>query len=87
MTMMTMDESKFVEALIAKLGDLKYVYRPDIRDLDYMLAFLFLRYLSDNCEKAAKKELGPDIRLHQTAFATLRPQASQALADNKTNQL
>ena len=25
---------------------------------DYMLAFLFLRYLSDNYEKAAKKELG-----------------------------
>lgn len=31
---------------------------------DYMLAFLFLRYLSDNYEAAAKKELGneyPDI--------------------------
>ncbi len=27
---------------------------------DYMLAFLFLRYLSDNYEKAAKKELGRD---------------------------
>ena len=27
---------------------------------DYMLAFLFLRYLSDNYEKAAKKELGSD---------------------------
>ena len=27
---------------------------------DYMLAFLFLRYLSDNYERAAKKELGPD---------------------------
>jgi type I restriction enzyme M protein len=27
---------------------------------DYMLAFLFLRYLSDNYEVAAKKELGPD---------------------------
>lgn len=27
---------------------------------DYMLAFLFLRYLSDNYESAAKKELGPD---------------------------
>ncbi len=27
---------------------------------DYMLAFLFLRYLSDNFEAAAKKELGPD---------------------------
>src|SRR4029079_14969215 len=27
---------------------------------DYMLAFLFLRYLSDNYETAAKKELGVD---------------------------
>jgi type I restriction enzyme M protein len=27
---------------------------------DYMLAFLFLRYLSDNYEGAAAKELGPD---------------------------
>lgn len=27
---------------------------------DYMLAFLFLRYLSDNYEVAAAKELGPD---------------------------
>ena len=27
---------------------------------DYMLSFLFLRYLSDNYEQAAKKELGPD---------------------------
>lgn len=27
---------------------------------DYMLAFLFLRYLSDNYQEAAKKELGRD---------------------------
>jgi type I restriction enzyme M protein len=27
---------------------------------DYMLPFLFLHYLSDNCETAAKKELGKD---------------------------
>ncbi len=27
---------------------------------DYMLSFLFLRYLSDNYEKAAQKELGKD---------------------------
>ena len=27
---------------------------------DYMLSFLFLRYLSDNYEAAAKKELGSD---------------------------
>ena len=28
---------------------------------DYMLAFLFLHYPSDNYEAAAKKELGPDF--------------------------
>lgn len=30
---------------------------------DYMLSFLFLRYLSDNYETAAQKELGPDYPL------------------------
>ena len=30
---------------------------------DYMLSFLFLRFLSDNYEKAAKKELGKDYPL------------------------
>ena len=29
---------------------------------DYMLSFLFLRYLSDNYGEAAKKELGPDYK-------------------------
>ena len=28
---------------------------------DYMLSFLFLRYLSDNYESAAKRELGADF--------------------------
>jgi type I restriction enzyme M protein len=28
---------------------------------DYMLSFLFLRYLSDNYEQAAQRELGPDF--------------------------
>lgn len=31
---------------------------------DYMLAFLFLRYLSDNYESAARKELGSDYPHH-----------------------
>ena len=30
---------------------------------DYMLSFLFLRYLSHNYEEAAKKELGKDYPL------------------------
>ena len=34
---------------------------------DYMLSFLFLRYLSDNYETAAKKELGPDYPDNQAA--------------------
>jgi len=34
---------------------------------DYMLSFLFLRYLSDNYESAAKKELGPDYPDHKSA--------------------
>jgi type I restriction enzyme M protein len=28
---------------------------------DYMLSFMFLRYLSDNCEAAAQKELGLNL--------------------------
>ncbi|WP_439502532.1 type I restriction-modification system subunit M [Aminobacter ciceronei] len=34
---------------------------------DYMLSFLFLRYLSDNYEQAAKKELGADYPKDATA--------------------
>lgn len=34
---------------------------------DYMLAFLFLRYISDTYEEAAKRELGPDYPIEQIA--------------------
>jgi type I restriction enzyme M protein len=34
---------------------------------DYMLSFLFLRYLSDNYELAAQKELGADYPKHEPA--------------------
>src|SRR5215207_7310724 len=37
---------------------------------DYMLSFLFLRYLSANYELAAKKELGPDYPRLTNAEAT-----------------
>jgi len=37
---------------------------------DYMLSFLFLRYLSDNYELAAKKELGSDYPKSATGGAT-----------------
>jgi type I restriction enzyme M protein len=42
---------------------------------DYMLSFLFLRYLSDNYEAAAKKELGrdyPDIAVNVLAATGVR---------------
>lgn len=41
---------------------------------DYMLSFLFLRYLSDNYEQAAKKELGPDYP---------KPEPDEVNGDNK----
>ena len=34
---------------------------------DYMLSFLFLRYLSDNYEAAAKKELGQGLSQRSAA--------------------
>jgi len=51
-----------------KLGDTLWGIADDLRGAmnaddfrDYMLSFLFLRYLSDNYEAAAKKELGADF--------------------------
>lgn len=50
-----------------KLGSTLWDIANDLRGAmnaddfrDYMLSFLFLRYLSDNYETAAKKELGKD---------------------------
>jgi len=50
-----------------KLGSTLWGIANDLRGAmnaddfrDYMLSFLFLRYLSDNYENAAQKELGPD---------------------------
>jgi type I restriction enzyme M protein len=42
---------------------------------DYMLAFLFLRYLSDNYEAAAARELGrdyPSIMIHDSVSVRLQ---------------
>ena len=47
---------------------------------DYMLSFLFLRYLSDNYERAAKKELGPDYP--EQASGDRRPPLSIWYAEN-----
>ncbi len=55
---------------------------------DYMLAFLFLRYLSDNYEVAAKKELGkdypdlpPDVLLKSGAATPLQAWYEENKAD------
>lgn len=52
---------------LSKLGSTLWAIADDLRGAmnaddfrDYMLSFLFLRYLSDNYETAAQKELGPD---------------------------
>ncbi len=47
---------------------------------DYMLSFLFLRYLSDNYEAAAKKELGKD---YPVASATLSHQTEEPLPEEQ----
>ncbi len=49
---------------------------------DYMLSFLFLRYLSDNYEAAAKKELGGDYpNLNISRYvSTAQPEAEIDLA-------
>jgi type I restriction enzyme M protein len=50
---------------------------------DYMLSFLFLRYLSDNYEAAAKRELGSDypsdadVAAERAQFAVRRAEAAQ----------
>ncbi len=55
------------EQELSKLGSTLWAIADDLRGAmnaddfrDYMLSFLFLRYLSDNYEAAAQKELGPD---------------------------
>ena len=53
------DQKKLGTTLWAIADDLRGAMNAD--DFrDYMLSFLFLRYLSDNYETAAKKELGSD---------------------------
>lgn len=50
---------------------------------DYMLSFLFLRYLSDNYEAAAKRELGSDypsdadVAAEQALFSARKAEATQ----------
>ncbi len=57
---MTQDERNKLGALLWSIADTLRgsMDADDFRD--YMLAFLFLRYLSDNYEAAAKRELGAD---------------------------
>lgn len=57
--MTTQDKNILGKVLWSIANDLRGSMMPD--DFrDYMLSFLFLRYLSDNYEEAAKKELGSD---------------------------
>lgn len=51
---------------------------------DYMLSFLFLRYLSDNYEEAAKKELGSDYAQCEEEIRNLY---STNMQDEKINSL
>ena len=54
------DQQQLGKTLWAIADDLRGAMNAD--DFrDYMLSFLFLRYLSDNYENAAKKELGKDF--------------------------
>jgi len=55
------------EEQLSQLGKTLWAVADDLRGAmnaddfrDYMLSFLFLRYLSDNYEAAAKRELGLD---------------------------
>jgi type I restriction enzyme M protein len=53
---------------------------------DYMLSFLFLRYLSDNYETAAKKELGPDYPSETEVSAEIARIAAQKTADDAARE-
>ena len=53
------DQTQLGKTLWAIADDLRGAMNAD-QFRDYMLSFLFLRYLSDNYEAAAKKELGKD---------------------------
>lgn len=57
---MTEDQQKQLGATLWKIADelRGSMNADDFRD--YMLSFLFLRYLSDRYEEAVRKELGPD---------------------------
>lgn len=60
---MTIQDQKQLGKTLWNIGDQLRgaMNADDFRD--YMLSFLFLRYLSDNYEEAAKKELGKDYPL------------------------
>ena len=57
--MTAIDQQQLGKTLWAIADDLRGAMNADDFK-DYMLSFLFLRYLSDNYEAAASKELGSD---------------------------
>ncbi|MBL4905777.1 MAG: type I restriction-modification system subunit M N-terminal domain-containing protein, partial [Flavobacteriaceae bacterium] len=66
------DQDKLGKALWDIANDLRGAMNAD-SFRDYMLSFLFLRYLSHNYEKSAKKELGRDYPKSEPS--ELRPDA------------
>ena len=72
---------------LSQLGKTLWAIADDLRGAmnaddfrDYMLSFLFLRYLSDNYEVAAKKELGTDYP--ELAEVDRRPPLAVWYSDN-----
>ena len=65
------DKNKLGKTLWAIANELRgFMDADDFRD--YMLAFLFLRYLSDSYEDAAKEIMGKDYPEKQDAFTPLK---------------
>lgn len=80
--MTAIEQTQLGKTLWAIADDLRGAMNAD--DFrDYMLSFLFLRYLSDNYEAAAKKELGSDYPVLPSDDK--RPPLAVWYANNKTD--
>ena len=80
--MTAVDQQQLGKTLWAIADDLRGAMNAD--DFrDYMLSFLFLRYLSDNYEASAKKELGSDYP--DLSNDEKRPTLAVWYANNKTD--
>ena len=77
-----------------KLGEKLWDIANDLRGTmdaddfrDYMLSFLFLRYLSDNYEDSVKKELGSDYPESQVIEIEIEPEDVGNKKKNKEKQI